>query len=151
MPAIMETAGAMFQAQPSLIQPKHIERVGQMVSAGVARRSRNRRRCSCNWPRFAISAAMSTKPSTSIAICSIAAILTSTQRFVALNNLAFSLAGRKKNLEEALAFINEAGQLFGENSDVSGHPRNGLRGDGRLSEGAGRPERGRADSGSRRR
>ena len=27
MPAIMETAGAMFQAQPSRIEPKHIERV----------------------------------------------------------------------------------------------------------------------------
>ena len=106
-----------LQAQPSLIQPKHVERVDKWYQR-----------------------ALRNDPESAPLLLQLAAFrdisgnvneaehiyrdllhrsdLTSTQRSVALNNLAFSLAGRKKNLEEALAFINEAGQLFGENSDV---------------------------------
>jgi len=117
MAAIMETAGAIFQTQPSRIEPKHIERVEKWYQRAL----RDDPESAPLLLQLAVFREISGNVDEAERLYRDLlhrTDLTSTQRSVALNNLAFSLAGRKKDLADALAFINEAAQLFGENSDV---------------------------------
>ena len=75
MTQIMEVAGEVFNAQPSRIEPKHIQRVEKWYHESASQTTLNRRSCSCNWPNSARSAASSMKQNASIATCFAAAIL----------------------------------------------------------------------------
>ena len=117
MAAIMAVAADVFQAQPSKIEPKHIQRVNKWYEKALR-----------DDPESApLLLQEATFREVSGQVDEAEQIyrdllhrndLDATQRSTALNNLAFSLACRKKDLAEALAFINEASHLFGENSDV---------------------------------
>ncbi|HEX3997312.1 MAG TPA: tetratricopeptide repeat protein [Pirellulales bacterium] len=117
MPAVMAIAGEVFQSQPSHIQPKHIERVEKWYqralrddpeSAPLLLQLAQFREISGNFDESErIYRGLLRRND-----------LDATQRSHALNNLAFSLAERKKDLAEALSFINEAAQLYGQTTDV---------------------------------
>jgi cellulose synthase operon protein C len=117
MATIMEVAGEVFQAQPSRIEPKHIQRVEKWYQRAL-HDDPDSAKLLLQEARFReISGQLDDAEQIYRGLLH-RSDLDSTERSIALNNLAFSLAGRKKDLADALAFINEAARLFGENSDV---------------------------------
>jgi tetratricopeptide (TPR) repeat protein len=117
MPVIMEVAGEVFQAQPSRIEPKHIQRVEKWYQKALLDDPESARLL-LQLARFREISGQLDESEHLYRDLLRRTDLDSTQRATALNNLAFSLAGRKKDLADALAFINEAARLYGDNSDV---------------------------------
>jgi tetratricopeptide (TPR) repeat protein len=117
MAQIMEVAGAVFNAQPSRIEPKHIQRVEKWYQKAL-RDDPESARLLLQLAQFREISGQLDEAERLYRDLLRRSDLDSTERATALNNLAFSLAGRKKDLADALAFINEAARLFGENSDV---------------------------------
>ncbi len=116
-PVVLEVTSGMFQAQPSHIEPKHIERVGKWYESSL-RDDPDSASLLLQYARFRDIAGDVDAAERIYRDLLHRTDLDSTQRSIALNNLAFSLAGRKKDLAEALSYINEAAELFGKNSDV---------------------------------
>jgi len=117
MTQIMEVAGEVFNAQPSRIEPKHIQRVEKWYTKAL-RSDPESAKLLLQLAQFREISGQLDEAERLYRDLLRRSDLDSTERATALNNLAFSLAGRKKDLDDALAFINEAARLFGENSDV---------------------------------
>ena len=117
MATIMEVAGEIFNAQPSRIEPKHIQRVEKWYQKAL-RDDPDSAPLLLQYAQFREISGQVDEAERLYRDLLRRSDLNSTERATALNNLAFSLAGRKKDLADALAFINEAARLFGENSDV---------------------------------
>lgn len=114
---VLEITSEMFEAQPSHIEPKHIERVAKLYDSSL-RDDPDSAPLLLQYARFLDISGSVDQAEKIYRDLLHRNDLDATQRSIALNNLAFSLAIRKKDLSEALSYINEAAELFGNNSDV---------------------------------
>lgn len=115
--SVTQVAGEIFQSQPSHIEPKHIERVAKWFEKAL-RDDPESAPVLLQYARFREISNDFDEAERVYRDLLRRSDLNSVDRSIALNNLAFSLAERKKDLDEALSFINEAAELFGKNSDV---------------------------------
>jgi tetratricopeptide (TPR) repeat protein len=113
----LQAIDEVLHGQPRRVEPRHFERVGKWFD-GLLRDDPESPALLMEYANFLSAAGQDDKAAAIYRDVLKRSDLTAVYKAETLNNLAFVLAGQRKNLPEALDLVNQSAKILGPKSDV---------------------------------